>query len=121
MSNTSRYCRKKSHGQVLCEIAEHMGTYLLSMPAVVVRERAFSKYHRETQTLNKVVGVTDMLLWSAMQTDFVELTPSEIKKLITGDAHAEKQAVAQGLIPFVGEQEYANDDESDATAVAVAF
>lgn len=121
MSNVSRYCKKKSHGQVLCEIAEYFGKYLLVNPAIVVRERSFSKYHRETQTLNKVVGVTDMLLWSAKQTSFVELTPAEIKKIITGKGSAEKEEVARGLAVYIGEQEYTCDDESDAAAVAIAF
>lgn len=89
--------------------------------ATVVREKAFSKFHRETQTLHKVVGVTDMLLWQSRETTFLELTPTQIKKAIADHIRAEKEKVAAGLTHYLGEQTYATDDESDAAAVAVAF
>lgn len=62
-----------------------------------------------------------MLLWQAREMEFLELTPTQIKKAIANHIRAEKEKVAAGLIPYLGEQTYATDDESDAAAVAVAF
>lgn len=94
---------------------------LIDPEATVVREKAFSKFHRETQTLHKVVGVTDMLLWQSRQTTFLELTPTQIKKAIADHIRAEKEKVAAGLSAYLGDRAYETDDESDAAAVAVAF
>ena len=94
---------------------------LLDPEATVVREKAFSKFHRETQTLHKVVGVTDMLLWQSREITFLELTPTQIKKAIADHIRAEKEKVAAGLTRYLGDQSYTTDDESDAAAVAVAF
>ena len=44
-----------------------------------------------------------------------------MKKIITGNGNASKADVAATLEAFVGPQEYASDDESDATAVGVAW
>ena len=118
----STYHRKKPHGQVLGDISLLFGQFLLHDPsATVVREKAFSKFHRETQTLHKVVGVTDMLLWQSRETTFLELTPTQIKKAIANHIRAEKEKVAAGLTYYLGSQTYNTDDESDAAAVAVAF
>lgn len=107
---------------MLGDITLKFGEFLqLDPEATVVRERAFSKFHRETQTLNKVVGVTDMLLWQSQETQFLELTPTQIKKAIGNHPRADKDQVAAGLIPYIGEHEYTTDDESDAVAVAIAF
>ena len=107
---------------MLVDIAHLLGEMMLLAPdATVVREKAFSKFHRETQTLHKVVGVTDMILWQSQGTTFLELTPTQVKKAIANHIRAEKEKVAAGLIPYLGEHEYATDDESDAAAVAVAF
>lgn len=98
------------------------GKLLYNSPnGIVVREKAFSKFATETKTLNKVVGVTDMMLWATRQQVFCELTPSEIKKYTTGDARADKLLVAACMESYVGEQKYLCDDESDAVAVAIAF
>lgn len=107
---------------MLGDISLKFGEFLLLDPdSVVVREKAFSKFHRETQTLHKVVGVTDMILWQSRQITFLELTPTQIKKSIADHIRAEKEKVAAGLVSYLGEHEYSTDDESDAAAVAVAF
>lgn len=50
----------KCHGQKLRELYDWlMATMLRWKPDTFIRERAFSKFHKETQTLNKVVGVAD--------------------------------------------------------------
>ena len=40
---------------------------------------------------------------------------------MAGDGLAEKQQVADALEAYVGKQEYACDDESDAVAVGIAW
>lgn len=49
---------KEPHGKLLCDIHSLL-TQLSHGIDVFVRERAFSRFHLETQTLNKVVGIAD--------------------------------------------------------------
>lgn len=88
---------------------------------VFVRERAFSRFARETQTLNKVVGIADLIAWQQSQSVFHEIAPTTVKKLLTGNGRAEKEAVAGTLERYLGFQIYKTDDESDAAAVGVAW
>ena len=44
-----------------------------------------------------------------------------IKKLLTGSGKASKEEVAAALEKYVGQQNYAVSDESDAVAAGVAF
>ena len=44
-----------------------------------------------------------------------------IKKLLTGNGKASKEEVASALEQYVGRQEYAVSDESDAVAAGVAW
>ena len=53
--------------------------------------------------------------------EWFEIYPVTVKRLVAGSGKAEKKDVADALLKYVGEQEYLNDDESDATAVAVAW
>lgn len=68
----------------------------------------------------KVVGVADLAAWQTRQGIFHEIPPTIVKKMITGKGNASKEEVAAGLVRFVGEREYASDDQSDAVAVGVA-
>lgn len=86
-----------------------------------MREKGFFKFPAETQVLCKVVGVTDLYAWAFGHREFIEITPSVVKKLVTGKASANKEEVAAALESYVGEQEYACDDESDAVAVGIAW
>ena len=49
---------KEPHGKLLYDIYSLM-TKLSNGIDIFVRERAFSRFHLETQTLNKVVGIAD--------------------------------------------------------------
>ena len=51
----------------------------------------------------------------------MEIAPTTVKKLLTGSGKASKEEVAAALERFVGKQEYAVDDESDAVAVGIAW
>lgn len=73
------------------------------------------------EVLHKVVGVADLYAWGLGGREFLEIHPKTIKKLVANDQLAEKDVVASALAQFVGEREYACDDESDAVAVGVAW
>ena len=66
----------------------------------------------------KVVGLMDFMLGD---TEWFEIYPVTVKKLITGSGKAEKSEVATALEKYIGKQEYKCDDESDAAAVGVAW
>lgn len=71
--------------------------------------------------LVRVAGVTDVALWNIKKDVFYDITPSAVKKKITGDGRANKDKVARYLVPYVGEQEYETNDISDATALGITF
>ena len=94
--------------------------------AVVVREQALDKQggprnSRVVEVLPKVVGVADLYAWGFGGRVFEEVHPKTVKKLVANDQLAEKDIVAASLAQFVGEREYACDDESDAVAVGIAW
>ena len=68
----------------------------------------------------KVIGVADLYAWAYGKV-FDEIAPTAVKKLVTGNASAKKEEVASALTKYVGQQDYACDDESDAVAVGVAW
>lgn len=112
----------KTHGQILNEIIAEFNEYILKLtPSVFVRERAFARFNNETKIINKVVGVTDLVLWQYFRKDFIELTPLSVKKTVSNDSSASKDKVADRLSNFIGPQNYQTDDESDAAAVGVAW
>ena len=111
---------KKCHGQILSEIYD-LVTELTVDIAVFVREKGFSRYPHETQALFKVVGIADLAAWKTCSTEFVEIAPTTVKKLLTGSGKAEKDTVAAALESYVGKHDYATDDESDATAAGIAW
>lgn len=104
-----------------------MRRYLTKNPtAVIVREQALDKQggprnSRVIEVLHKVVGVADLYGWGFGGRVFEEIHPKTIKKLVANDQLAEKDVVASSLAQFVGEREYACDDESDAVAVGIAW
>lgn len=112
----------KYHGQILDEIYEEACRYIYNMNiAVFASEAAFSKFSRDTAAINKAHGIMDWMLWHYRNMAHQELSPKAIKKLVTGSGNATKDDVEAALEQYVGKQTYACDDESDATAVAVAW
>ena len=108
---------KKCHGQILSEIYD----LITELAVDVVREKGFSRFPHETQALFKVVGVADLAAWRTSKTEFVEIAPTTVKKLLTGSGKAGKDEVADSLERYVGKITYMTDDESDATAVGTAW
>ena len=87
---------KKCHGQILSEIYDLI-TELAVDVAVFVREKGFSRFPHETQVLFKVVGIADLAAWRTCRTEFVEIAPTTVKKLLTGSGKATKEEVATAL------------------------
>ena len=86
-----------------------------------VREKGFSRFPHETQALFKVIGVADLAVWTTCQTEFVEIAPTTVKKLLTGSGKATKEELALSLEKYVGKQKYSTDDESDAVGVGLSW
>lgn len=86
-----------------------------------VRERGFSRFATETQTIFRMVGISDLVAWDKAHAVFEQLAPKEVKRLIAGDGKAKKDLVAAALPYYMGEVEYKTDDESDAVAVGIAW
>ena len=103
---------------VVREIDRYVHTYDGLIP---VREKGFVRYQNETIALAKVAGAADIAVWNSLGKEFYEMAPVMIKKVVTNNARASKEEVAEALKDYVGEREYAVDDESDAVAVGVAW
>lgn len=126
MSNVdNKSDRHKCHGRLLYEIAAEFIRLMEKYDnAILIREQALAMISRSAKTLqvlHKVVGVTDLYAWTRRKTEFAEVNPKTVKRLIAGKDDASKEEVATSLAKYVGEQTYACDDESDAVAVGIAW
>ena len=81
------------HGEILASIY-NLITELSADVAVFVREKGFSRFPHETQALFKVVGIADLAAWRMRKTQFEEIAPTTVKKLLTGSGKAGKKEVA---------------------------
>ena len=79
------------------------------------------RYNTGSQTLFKVVDVSDLAIWKAKRGVFDEIPPATVKKLLTGSGSSTKEVVAKALSRYVGPFQYENDDLSDAVAVGIAW
>lgn len=119
---------KETHGQRLSDISGEIDRLLLRYnPEHVVREKGFSRFPAVTQTLFKVVGISDLCVatFGLTPSQVVhEIAPTSVKKLVTGNGRADKQAVQDAVIKRlrIDKPDYfANDDESDAAGVGLAY
>lgn len=90
----------------------------------VCREKGFHRFAGTTQKLFKVVGVSDLIAYKhGFHDDMDEVTPTTVKKAITGDGKADKELVMMGIRGYLVEDckdmEFASDDVSDAIAVGI--
>jgi crossover junction endodeoxyribonuclease RuvC len=115
---------KHTHGQRLADIQaallEIIGEYYPF--EAIIREKGFSRHAATTQTLFKVVGVSDLTF--ADEGAIVEIPPTTVKKLVTGDGKADKAEVERAVrhrLALPDEYTFAKDDESDAAAVVLAY
>ena len=128
-----RYCNnkpyaKKTHAERIHRIADVTRGLMRDYPYVdvVVRERGFSRHTANTQSLFKVVGVNDLLIYEQLGIPQVhEIPPTTVKKLITGDGKASKESVDICLRSYLVDEQkdvvFATDDCSDAVAVGIAW
>ena len=64
----------------------------------LAREKGFSRYAAVTQTLFRVVGVHDLTCHKKAEgLEIEEISPTEIKKLLTGSGKASKEEVASAV------------------------
>lgn len=113
---------KKSHGQILYEIEKEFLSFLSGeIPDYFVREKEIMHMKNPSErSVTKVVGLMDILIFELGHV-WHEIYPVSVKSLVAGSGKAEKKEVAAALPFYVGDHNYRNDDESDATAVAVAW
>lgn len=123
----NKNARDKSDGEILLDIAREFRRYLTLHPtAILVREKALDVQagphkSRTIEVLHKVIGCIDLYAYALVGQQFMEVFPKTIKKRLTNNGDAEKDVVARSLVPYVGEIDYACDDESDAVAVGLAW
>lgn len=113
---------KKSHGYRLMEIYQHMKNIYLEHPDIneVVREKGFSRFPTVTQTLFKVVGISDACAYKHGFDVVSEYSPTTVKKTITGTGKASKDDVAISINTYISTNiKFNNDDETDAVAVGL--
>ena len=132
VNNKTNSGKSKTHAQKLNEIGREMEYILLLFPfAYPVQEDALGMmtviggknlYSAKTvQSLARVVGLSEYITMKMGHGEFEKIPPKQVKKLVAGSSTAEKDEVARALAQFVGDQDYACDDESDATAVGIAW
>lgn len=129
LDNTTYQGKKKPHGQKLSEfrdlLSQEIGKLIESGvredTICFVRERGFSRFAAETQTIFRMVGVTDLVIWDMTKRSFEQIPPKEVKRLVAGNGTARKEEVAAALADYVGNRVYKTDDESDAVAVGIAW
>lgn len=119
---------KKSYGERLNVIYTGI-TFWIKMhkPDNVIRERGFYRHAITTQTLYRVIGVTDLAVWRTLVKEVTEYPPRQVKEAVTGNGKASKEDVMKAVLrlnppkPFVSKRktgEFLYDD-SDAIAVAL--
>ncbi len=88
-------------------------------PQVMVVERIFfAKNALSALKLGHARGVV-LLVAATNQLELVEVTPAEVKRVITGNGAADKEQVAKMVQLLVGKQSFQTLDASDALALAL--
>lgn len=114
---------KDRHGLRLYTITERLKETIEEFGPfdAIVRERGFSRFAASTQAIYKVHGVVDLLF---KDRDIIDIPPTTVKKIITGDAKSSKEKVekeVRKILRLSSQYSFASDDASDATAVSLAF
>lgn len=146
VSSIKRSHKDETHGEALVTIGKHLQELFgHEMPNFLVREKALVGQRngftpQNQMAIFKVVGVIDILttIWWRKFTEndrqyrsrqWSEIAATTVKKLITGQGKADKNEVAEGVMKYlklycdvdIGDEPFNNDNESDATAVALAW
>lgn len=124
LSNLNNKGKSKTHGEKLNDILQFFQSTVVpkvDTPTFFIRQHAVGQKFFNDTAIYEQVGMLNWWLWMNHQTEWHEIYPSSVKKLITGNGRATKEDVRSALSTYVGEQQYACDDESDALAIALAF
>jgi len=123
----------KPHGQIINEI---MSTFISFIgypeyPIYLVREKEIMLVKVPSErNVSKVIGIMDWWAYAeslcspykkGITSEWDEIYPSTIKKMVAGSGNADKETVAKSLEKYIGVREYACDDESDAAAVGISW
>lgn len=122
-------------GKRLCDIEDEIARLILAYsPQFLVREKGFSRFAATTQALFRVTGISDRIAYVAADKPISELSPTSVKKIVTGDGRASKQDVATSVffaLQITNTDEFYRtkrngeleliDDKTDACAVGLAF
>ena len=116
--------RTAGTGARLARIADTLQDIYTLHPDIthLVRERGFTMHNSTTQLLFRVVGVFDYITFlNRPDLEVEEISPSEVKKLVTGIGNSSKKDVDKALQKFLTHEiDFINDDYSDSVAVGVA-
>lgn len=126
---------KESHGFRLEQITNKMEELLNKHDVeYIVREKGFSRHAHVTQTLYKVMGVTELLAHRDNFKEVVDMPVTTVKKQVTGNGKAGKEEVAECVfqqIKGINQEDFYEkkrngrmvlvDDLTDACAVGLAF
>lgn len=125
LTNVNNKTKKKTHGQIIDQILFHIEHVVLPRckgEKVFVRQHVAPNHFQENAVI-EVVGMLNWMLYkqNIQQKEWVEFYPSTVKATIAGSGKAKKDDVAKNLKAYVGDLQYACDDESDAVAVGLTY
>jgi len=83
---------------------------------VLAIEEGFCRYHNATKALFRVRGVIEYIFKDC---EIYSYSPRTVKKVVTGNAKAEKDEVANGVLKIYPKIKMNNTDESDSVGVAI--
>jgi Holliday junction resolvasome RuvABC endonuclease subunit len=109
---------KQSHGERLKDIADFM--YKLKQeypPKVVSIERGFARFNTATAVVYRVHGLINYVFYDIKQ---VYYPPKTVKEAIL-KGNATKKEVQGMILKLYPDIIFSNEDESDATAVALTY
>lgn len=88
----------------------------------VAIEKGFTRFNNVTQALFRVVGVVELTLAEKGFKKVEFLSPTSVKKDITGDGKATKEEVKASVQKYLLKKiDFKTLDESDAVAVGISF
>lgn len=125
----------KPHGYRLIDIDAEIRRLITTYdPEHYVREKGFSRFAATTQSLFKVVGVSDIVSYKMRGRTVEEISPTTVKKVVAGHGKASKAELAEAVfrimrienrdeyyIPKKHKEDELIDDKTDAIAVGLCY
>lgn len=113
----------KSLGYRLFQIFRHLEEIITeNIIDEFVMEKGFNRFAVATQQIQRVVGVVTICVWHHYREAKIhEISPTSVKKEVSGSGKASKEDLAAALEKYVGTIHYKTNDESDAVGVSIAF